>query len=162
MSAECSLRRAASEDLAAVLGIERACAEASHWSEAMWREMLEQASGAEAARVVFVADRAGEVVGFAVVQSAGGSAELEGVAVAPEARRRGVGRALCNAAMAWAAERNGAAEMHLEVRASNAAALRLYGALGFVERGRRGGYYRNPVEDAVVMAREAGSSLRSE
>jgi len=41
----------------------------------------------------------------------------------------------------------------LEVRESNDAARGLYGSRGFSEIGRRRGYYRRPVEDALVMRR---------
>ena len=152
MSVECSVRLASATDFAAVLAIERVCAEASHWSEAMWHAILEPSDAGETVRAVWVAERSAEVLGFAVVQSGGGGAELENVAVRPAARRRGVARALCYAAMVWAAAR-GAEEMHLEVRAGNAAALRLYADLGFVEQRRRRAYYRDPLEDASVMAR---------
>jgi ribosomal-protein-alanine N-acetyltransferase len=46
----------------------------------------------------------------------------------------------------------GAAVIELEVRASGDGALTLYRLLGFVEQARRRGYYRNPTEDAVLMA----------
>jgi ribosomal-protein-alanine N-acetyltransferase len=39
----------------------------------------------------------------------------------------------------------------LEVRESNAAARALYARFGFREGGRRRGYYRKPVEDALVL-----------
>jgi ribosomal-protein-alanine N-acetyltransferase len=42
-------------------------------------------------------------------------------------------------------------ELILEVRASNLAALRFYGAFGFKETGRRPRYYADPEEDAVLM-----------
>ncbi len=45
----------------------------------------------------------------------------------------------------------GATELLLEVRASNLAALAFYRAQGFVETGRRIGYYTDPIEDAVLM-----------
>jgi ribosomal-protein-alanine N-acetyltransferase len=57
---------------------------------------------------------------------------------------------LCLAGMEWA-RGVGAWAMELEVRASSEAARGLYRALGFVEQGRRRGYYREPVEDAVLM-----------
>ena len=42
-------------------------------------------------------------------------------------------------------------EVLLEVRESNQSALAFYGSLGFVEEGRRHGYYDEPVEDAILM-----------
>jgi ribosomal-protein-alanine N-acetyltransferase len=46
----------------------------------------------------------------------------------------------------------GASELELEVRESSEGALALYRSLGFVEQARRREYYRNPTEDAVLMA----------
>ena len=43
--------------------------------------------------------------------------------------------------------------VHLEVRAGNYVAVRLYERLGFVKDGIRKGYYTDPVEDAVLMTR---------
>jgi ribosomal-protein-alanine N-acetyltransferase len=45
--------------------------------------------------------------------------------------------------------------VYLEVRESNAPARALYAAHGFQEAGRRKEYYRRPVEDAVVLRRDA-------
>jgi ribosomal-protein-alanine N-acetyltransferase len=42
----------------------------------------------------------------------------------------------------------------LEVRASNAAAIALYSAFGFHTESVRKNYYPNPLEDALVLARE--------
>jgi ribosomal-protein-alanine N-acetyltransferase len=44
--------------------------------------------------------------------------------------------------------------MELEVRASSAGAIALYTGLGFVEAGRRPGYYAEPKDDAVLMRLE--------
>jgi len=46
--------------------------------------------------------------------------------------------------------------IYLEVRESNLAARTLYEANGFESVGRRRGYYRSPVEDALVLRREIG------
>jgi len=73
------------------------------------------------------------------------------VAVAKDARRRGAGSALVAVALADAA-RTGAVAAHLEVRASNAAAIALYTRLGFVAGGRRPRYY-DATEDAILMSR---------
>jgi ribosomal-protein-alanine N-acetyltransferase len=45
--------------------------------------------------------------------------------------------------------------MFLEVRESNSAARALYASRGFLAVGRRRGYYRSPVEDALVLRRDA-------
>jgi ribosomal-protein-alanine N-acetyltransferase len=79
--------------------------------------------------------------------------ELEFVLVPPETRRLGIGRMLIDTVVAWARDL-GANEIRLEVRESNAPALRLYEACGFVVAGRRPGYYADPPEDAVLMRRQ--------
>lgn len=145
------VRRALAADLASILAIERVCAEAPHWSEELWVAVLAEEEGGESARVSFVSEGRNGVTGFAVVSCFCGVAELESVAVAERVRREGVGRALCRAAMEWA--QGSAAELiELEVRASSMGALALYRSLGFGEMGVRRRYYRDPVEDAVLMS----------
>ena len=133
------------EDLEQLVQIERACAEAPHCSDAVWRSLLE--ANGDGLRCVLVAGEAG----FVVLGGYGEVAELESVVVAPEQRRHGLARALCLAAMQWA-RAHGARTMMLEVRAGNGAARSLYASLGFVEQGVRKGYYREPVEDAVLLS----------
>ena len=62
------------------------------------------------------------------------------LAVAPEAQRRGLGRAFLLAALDEAARR-GAKSMFLEVSVTNEAASALYLSCGFTQVGRRRGYY---------------------
>src|ERR1041384_1299416 len=57
--------------------------------------------------------------------------------VAPGSRRSGAARALVETAKRWARDR-GACELALEVTSTNAAAIALYRATGFVDTGRRG------------------------
>ena len=90
------------------------------------------------------------IVGFAVASVLAPESELELIAVCPEAQRRGVARRLFED-LAAELSAAGAAEVNLEVRAGNRAALGLYRKLGFVESGRRKGYYQNPVEDALQL-----------
>ena len=97
----------------------------------------------------------GDATGFALGQSAGAEAELLTLAVPPDARRQGRGRALMAAFHAEAAAR-GASTALLEVSAENAAARALYAAEGYAEIGRRKGYYRaprGPAADALVLTR---------
>jgi ribosomal-protein-alanine N-acetyltransferase len=137
--------------------LERKCDGAPHWSAAVWEDVLR---GSAVERVVFVAEDAA-MLGFAVVSRVGDVAEVESIAVAADARRRGVARQICAEAAQWARER-AATAMELEVRVGNQAALGLYAALGFVEQGRRARYYRDPVEDAVMMRMElAGDAVHT-
>lgn len=90
-------------------------------------------------------DPSGE--GFLVSrETAPGEREILNLAVAPEARRRGVARRL------WEGERRqGADAWFLEVRASNQPAIDFYTRCGFSVCGRRPGYYHAPPEDGLVM-----------
>jgi len=135
-------------DITAVLALERECTGAPQWGESFWRGVFH---GDAALRGVFVAKAGDQVCGYSVASYAAGVAELESVAVSESARRIGLGRALCERVMQWAREQ-GATSIELEVRESNVAALSLYRRLGFVEQGKRAKYYKEPVEDAVLMA----------
>jgi [ribosomal protein S18]-alanine N-acetyltransferase len=72
--------------------------------------------------------------------------ELLNLAVAPEFRRQGIGRALVGA---WIEHLQGA--FFLEVRPSNTAARLFYKSLGFEEVTTRPEYYNDPSEEAVVL-----------
>jgi ribosomal-protein-alanine N-acetyltransferase len=50
------------------------------------------------------------------------------------------------------AKEEGAVTSFLEVRESNEAALEMYRKFGFVESGRREGYYKDNGEDAILMS----------
>ncbi|TAL04298.1 MAG: ribosomal-protein-alanine N-acetyltransferase [Rhodospirillaceae bacterium] len=92
--------------------------------------------------------------GFILVRSAGEEAEILTIAVAPPARRHGVGRILLRHAQEQL-RGLGVASLFLEVATNNQAALGLYNVLGFVVCGKRRNYYRNTVNasgnDATVM-----------
>lgn len=92
--------------------------------------------------------------GFLLGQVVAGEAELLTIAVAPEARRQGTGRALVEAFMTEARSR-GAETAFLEVAETNLAARSVYAAAGFAQTGRRKGYYRGAgqVVDAILMGR---------
>ncbi|SCY81364.1 GNAT family N-acetyltransferase [Paracoccus tibetensis] len=87
--------------------------------------------------------------GFLLGRAIAGEAELLTLAVAPEARRRGIGAAL---ARDFAARANllDAETAFLEVAADNLAAQALYAKAGWQEAGRRRNYY-GPDSDALVM-----------
>lgn len=77
---------------------------------------------------------------------------INNLAVRPELRGQGLGSRLLADVMAEST-RMGAESATLEVRRSNAAALRLYAKAGFAEAGVRRNYYTQPVEDALVLVR---------
>lgn len=93
--------------------------------------------------------------GFALGRAVAGEAELLTIAVAPESRRQGAGRALLAAFEAEARTR-GAQSAFAEVAVSNIAARALYAAAGYGDVGLRAGYCRGPdghAQDAVLLAR---------
>jgi [ribosomal protein S18]-alanine N-acetyltransferase len=77
-------------------------------------------------------------------------ADIQTIAVAPHARRSGLGRTIMLTLINEAAKR-GAQEVFLEVRADNPAAQELYRSLGFESLGVRPKYYQPDGVDAIVM-----------
>ena len=119
------------------------------WSpETFWGEL------AQPGRRYLVAERAGELLGYGGVMVNGADADVQTLAVARAGQRQGVGRALLTALAGIATER-GAGVLLLEVRADNAAALRLYGSAGFERIALRARYYPDG-GDAVIMRRRLG------
>jgi [ribosomal protein S18]-alanine N-acetyltransferase len=147
-------------DLKAVLAIAAASPEAPRWREVDYGVYIEPEQRPPLRRIAVVAEVDARVAGFAaatlLLDGTENRCDLDTMAVDPRARRRGVGTALLQAILAWAAKR-GARRIGLEVRASNAAALGLYRRMGFAEEGRRRGYYGDPVEDALVLGRAVTS-----
>ena len=85
--------------------------------------------------------RGDQPVGIGRVSVEGEWAGITSVDVSPEARRQGIGSAVMAALLDWARQQ-GASSTYLQVRAANAAALRLYDALGYVTHHPYG--YRAP------------------
>ena len=100
-----------------------------------------------------VAMEGDSLAGYVGSQTVMDETDMMNLAVAPQFRRQGVGEALVNALVASLKER-GSRCLTLEVRDSNEAARALYAKLGFVEIGRRRGYYRDPREDALILRKE--------
>lgn len=103
---------------------------------------------------VLCARSGGHVCGYAYAVFAADEADIANIAVAPDTRRHGMGEALLLALLSRLSAR-GITRFWLEVRESNAAARELYGKCGFSECGRRRRYYRFPVEDGIIMVKEA-------
>lgn len=95
-----------------------------------------------------------DLVGYFVVMVAAGEAHLLNLTVAPEHQRRGYGSALLHEVIRIARDQ-GARNLFLEVRPSNAAAQGLYERFGFRRIAVRRGYYpaHEGREDALVLVR---------
>jgi len=149
-----TIDRVRATDLTRIAAMERQCF-SDPWSASAFRD-LEQNP-----RVQFLCARAGEnepALGYVVAWFAADEGEIANLAVAPEARGKGIGAALLDAALTHA-ERMHVSAVYLEVRDSNQTARRLYASRGFAEVGRRRDYYRRPVEDAVILRRTFDSAV---
>jgi ribosomal-protein-alanine N-acetyltransferase len=140
------IRRAIPADIPALIVLEKQAAMAAHWSTRQYEAAV---SGVALARVVLVLEEETVLQGFIVGRSVGEEWEIENIAVAGAARRRGLGTHLLEEFIGLARGR-GAQSVFLEVRESNLAARRLYEKGAFLETGRRKRYYREPEEDAIV------------
>ncbi|HYM43859.1 MAG TPA: ribosomal protein S18-alanine N-acetyltransferase [Steroidobacteraceae bacterium] len=132
-------------DVPDVVAIERASYQFP-WSEGIFRDCL---------RVGYtcrVAILARQVAGYAVMSAGAGEAHILNLCVREAFRCRGLGRRLL-ALLVERATAAGMKEAFLEVRPSNAAAIRLYVAHGFEQVGVRRGYYQavGGREDAAVL-----------
>lgn len=126
--------------------------ETAHWTEGDYLRLAEDPGGK-----ILVADLdtmdPPKILGFAAFHRIIDEVELRNMAVDPEHRQQGVGKALLEEARERFL-RAGAKRVFLEVRPSNKPALTLYTSLGFGLHSRRKDYYRDPQEDAYVMALE--------
>ncbi|HVM17965.1 MAG TPA: ribosomal protein S18-alanine N-acetyltransferase [Gaiellaceae bacterium] len=140
------IRRLGMRDLHAVEEIERS-SYATPWSRSMFAGEVTKPSSI--CLGAFDPDD-DHLLGYAIVSRYVDAWHVMNLAVAPEARRRGVARAL----LARLFELTGGEARRgytLEVRVSNAAAIRLYESAGFKPRGIRRGYYTDNREDALIM-----------
>ncbi|MEV7631589.1 ribosomal protein S18-alanine N-acetyltransferase [Microbacterium sp. NPDC089318] len=142
-----TLRVATLDDLPAIMDLERLSFPADAWSE--------QTMGTEISsrHNVYLVDVEGDrIAGYGGVRALQGStdSDIQTIALHPDLRGRGRGRALLRALIAVAVERR-ARELFLDVRDDNAVAQALYISEGFTEIGRRPRYYRPEGVDAVVM-----------
>jgi ribosomal-protein-alanine N-acetyltransferase len=157
------VRSASPADLPAIRSIAEQSPGAPQWPSSAWSAFLNPAIAAPAAsapplvRICLLAEAEGAILGFAalsgLLDGQENRCELESIAVARGARRQGIASALLREMLRWA-ESQGVRQLALEVRAGNAAALALYQRFGFRMEARRPGYYRDPEEDALLLAME--------
>lgn len=140
-----NLRRLRADDIAQVLILERA-AHSHPWRPASFEACV---SGRQICWLAFEGDL---LVGYVVVTSGGGDAELLNLVVDQAYQQRGIGACLLKFAQDFL--RPHADMLFLEVRVSNRKAIDLYAKSGFFEVGQRKNYYPSPKghEDALLMA----------
>lgn len=136
----------AESHLDALARIEKLCF-SQPWSRAGLRDEL-----TNPAACFLAAECGGAAVGYAGMFCAADECYVANVAVHPDFRGRGIGGRLLRALEESAKERGGAF-LSLEVRESNLPALALYRSHGFVRAGLRKNFYREPVENALILTK---------
>ncbi|MEM2021386.1 MAG: ribosomal protein S18-alanine N-acetyltransferase [Zestosphaera sp.] len=155
---EALIRIARAEDLPAIININLVSLR-EHYPEEFWRHHLDMWGEA-----FLVADLHSLVVGYVMCRVERGLGYINkslfkkvghviSIAVHPDYRGRGIGRALMIEALKRLKAFYKVSEVYLEVRVSNEPAISLYEKLGFKKVQRVRFYYLDG-EDAWVMARE--------
>jgi len=136
------------EDIDGVLALEKGSLSA--WSKEHLKDELRQAAGFQ-----FVARDAlsEKLLGVLCGRIAADEGEILKLAVEGSARRTGIATELLHYGLDYCRQQ-GVKHGYLELRAANAAARKLYEKCGFVEAGKRKGYYDAPREDAILMQLE--------
>jgi ribosomal-protein-alanine N-acetyltransferase len=139
-------------DLLEVVEIEESCG-LSLWGWDGYHTELERRES-----IMLVARRAGwderqRLLGFVAARVGADEVHVNNIGVREEMRRSGLGSLLLRTAL-QKSRMYGAVRAILEVRASNQVAQKLYRRHGFAVAGRRKNYYKNPTEDALIMAAE--------
>ena len=142
------LRLLARSELGALAKLHAQCFPVDPWTVRDFMELLairgasgHLAASPEAGIMAFILDLIGPE-----------DAEILTIGVAPDARRRGLGRALI-ADLVKRARQRGARRLLLEVASDNEAAIALYSSTGFILLGERPGYYKSPSgrSDALIF-----------
>lgn len=140
-----TIRRLTYADLPQVIAIERRAFPAP-WSLAMFVLELSKPAG-----ICLAAVEGKTVVGYMICSRYDTVWHVMNIAVDPKLQQRGIGSAMLNQLLAEVGDDG--ARYTLEVRQSNAAAIRLYERYGFRAAGVRRRYYQDNGEDAVIMWR---------
>lgn len=143
------IRQMRNGDVAQVVVIE-AASSTTPWTRAMFQSELGRPG-----TIDLVADRGGDILGYIMVSRYADVWHILNVCVRESQRGQGIGGQLLETLFERAA---GTANLGftLEVRVSNATAIRLYRRKGFLEHGIRPGYYSDNGEDAIIMWRGGG------
>ena len=133
------------EDVAYVYEIEKDTF-SDLWSEGTYKNFKDGKG-----QSYYVAKIGGVVAAYCVIMQVLDECEILKIAVGKSYRRKGIGEKLLRTVMKKAGEK-GSRLYYLEVRESNQPAINLYRKLGYTESGIREGYYKQPVENAVLMS----------
>lgn len=138
------VRHATVADLRRMIEIARDTATSPQWSPQHYEHIF--SSG----HVALVIEEDGQIAGFVIGHGVAAEWEIENIAIAEPARRRGLGSRLLGEFL-HQVRSSGGKEVLLEVRESNRAAQALYAKWAFTQAGRRKNYYVEPAEDALLL-----------
>lgn len=103
------------------------------------------------------ADESGAVMGYITARVVVGEAYINTIAVGKNYRGRGIARAI----LSGLEKKVGAIDfITLEARESNHRAISLYSSIGYKKVGERKNFYREPVENAVLMTKKINANLQ--
>lgn len=141
-----AIRQMKVEDAAAIAEMEHQTF-SDAWSEKAILDTLRNPK-----TICLVAEKIGKIVGYCIVYTADDEADIARIAVLKESRRFGVASELIHAldVICW---ENQIQIIMLDVRVSNDDARAFYEKHGFTQDGIRENYYKNPIEDAILMSR---------
>lgn len=138
------IRRMSEKDIESVAELEQQI-----FSSPWRKESIEKAYLIEA-NIYLVAEVEGKIAGYCGLWTSFETADLCNIAVHPEHRRKGIADAILKESFGFCRQRQ-VEQMLLEVRKSNVSAIALYCKNGFKNIDIRKNYYKNPVEDAIIM-----------
>lgn len=141
------VRQAEIEDLDSILSIEQESFTTPWPEDSMRKELVDNKL---ALYVVIEVEE--EVIGYAGIWIILNEGHITNIAVKKDFRGYGYGKLLLRGLLYFCDEKE--VEMiTLEVRKSNIVAQNLYKRYGFIEEGIRNQYYRDNLEDAIIMNR---------
>ena len=141
------IRKAEEKDVSAIEKIEKQCFSIPWSYESLYKDVVENGLA-----FYVIAEIEGQVCGYVGVWKILDEGHITNVAVAPEFRRKHIGRAMLETLIEVTAQA-GIERYTLEVRESNQPAINLYEGLGFSVEGVRPGYYEDNGENALIMWR---------
>ena len=145
-------------DIQEVKSIEEEC-RISPWSLLDYRNEIQRSDS-----IAFVVKEQAKVVGFVTArlitnpklmtkisqESTESEIEIYNIAVKPHFQKQGIGQRLINQVIEKTTDIQ-LISIWLEVRKSNIKAVKFYGKNGFSKISERKNFYRNPVEDGIIM-----------
>ncbi len=138
------IKTANEEDLPKILEIEQKTF-TDPWVKSQFKECLTSES-----KYIYFAMINSDIAGYIVFEHVLDEGHLSNLAVKNEYQKKGVGSELVKHILVKAGK-IGLKFLMLEVRVSNEKARNFYAKLGFKEIGTRKMYYKDPVEDALML-----------